>query len=448
MKKFLKNNWWYSIVFIVVFIFLNYLGFHHNYGDPIANYGFGYAISNGQVPYVDFNTISTPLYAFYSSLGLNIFNDYVVFLLEQTLLVTITFYLLYQMFGKKSFVLLLVTVIFQYCNIIGTYNYMCFFIMILLLYLEKNYKDKDYLIGIVLALGVLSKQTVGCFMIIPSLIFYYKDFKKLLRRFIGFLGPCFIFLIYLLLNGALYEFFNLCLFGLFDFASNNGVGGGKINTFWLVATLISLIISVIVIIRNKKNITNYYLFWGIFFVIPLFDMTHFAMYFNCIMIMLIPYIKINDKTLLALVYSISIPIAVICFMFWLSKDLVITKNTNNFKYNIHVKSAYENDNKYVEYINTFKDPIVISYFSMKYDIVTERELNYFSVLMYGNFGYDGTNRMINKVKGMHDQIFVVSIDDYEQDYEYSQFVKEVAEYVMKNCRKIDSKYGFEVYYKK
>lgn len=448
MKKCFKKNWWYSIVFIIVFIFLNYLGFNHNYGDPIANYGFAYAISIGQIPYVDFNTISTSLYAFYTSLGLNIINNYVVFLLEQTLLVTVTFYLLYQMFGKKSLVMLLVTVLFQYCNIIGTYNYMCFFIMILLLYLEKNYSNKDYLIGIILALGVLSKQTVGCFMLIPSIIFYHKDLKKLLRRFIGFLIPCSIFLIYLLCNGALYEFFNMCLFGLFDFAFNNGVGGGKINDFWLTETLVCLIISIFVILKNKKVISNYYLFWGIFFAIPLFDMTHFAMYFNCIAIMLLPYIKLNDKAVTALTFAISVPIAISCFYFWTTKDLVVTSKINNFGFNIHIKSSYINDNKYVEYINSFEKPIVIGYFAMKYDLISERELSYFDVPMYGNFGYNGTQRMIDMIEDMHDQIFVVSIADYEQNYEYSQFVKEMAGYVINNCEKIDEKYEFIVYYKK
>ena len=29
-----------------------------------------------------------------------------------------------------------------------------------------------------------------------------------------------------------------------------------------------------------------------------------------------------------------------------------------------------------------------------------------------------------------------------------QFAKEIADYVIKNCKKIDSKYGFDVYYKK
>ena len=69
--------------------------------------------------------------------------------------------------------------------------------MIVLILLEDKYKDKDYLIGVVIALAILSKQTVGVLLIIPSLVYYFKDKKKLLKRFIGLLIPSIIFVIYL-----------------------------------------------------------------------------------------------------------------------------------------------------------------------------------------------------------------------------------------------------------
>ena len=53
-------------------------------------------------------------------------------------------------------------------------------------------------------------------------------------------------------------------------------------------------------------------------------------------------------------------------------------------------------------------------------------------------------KMIDK---MHDQIFVVSMNDYNNDDEFSQFSKELAKYIMDNSKKIDSKHGFDVYYK-
>lgn len=42
-----------------------------------------------------------------------------------------------------------------------------------------------------------------------------------MKRLVGIIIPCFVFLIYLIYNNALYLFFDLCFFGLFDFAQKN-----------------------------------------------------------------------------------------------------------------------------------------------------------------------------------------------------------------------------------
>ena len=118
-----------------------------------------------------------------------------------------------------------------------------------------------------------------------------------------------------------------------------------------------------------------------------------------------------------------------------------------FNYNLHDKEAYQNLMKYDKYIDQYEDAIVVGYYSMYYDIINDRNLSYFDVLYYGNFGYNGTEKMINRIKDMHDQYFVVSFEDYKSDYEYSQFAKEVAHWIVSNCEEVDSKYAFVVYYK-
>ena len=444
--KFLKKNWWYLLVFIFIFCCLNFFGFNHNYGDPTNNYGFSYAIARGQIPYLDFNTVSTPLYAFYCAIFLLIYNNYVTFLLAQALLVTVTFYFLYQMFGKKASLFLVLMAVFTYSNIIGTYNYMCFFMMVVLVYLEKKYPNKDYLIGACIALSCLAKQTIGPFLIIPSIIFYHKDLKKLLRRFIGFLIPCIIFLIYLLVTGAFLPFLDLCFFGLFDFFNNNGVGGGQVHIWPFIFTLLSIVFSLILIIRHRKDIQNYYLFFGFLFAVPLFDFTHYAMYANCLLIMVLPYIQLPEKYLVSLSFAIFIPTCILLFIMW-PVDFVFTSDANHFNYNLHDKKVYQNLMKYDKYIDQYEDAIVVGYYSMYYDIINDRDLSYFDVLYYGNFGYNGTEKMINHIKDMHDQYFVVSFEDYKSDYEYSQFAKEVAHWIVSNCEEVDTKYAFVVYYK-
>lgn len=435
-------------IFLVSFFLIHILIFINNYGDPVNSYGFAKAIKMGQIPYLEFNTISTPLLAMYQSLFLHVYDDFIMINISQALLVTICFILLYKMFGKKSLILLVVSIVFECKNLVATYNFLSFFFLVLTIYMEKKHRDKDLLIGVILALGVLAKQTIGCFAIIPSIIFYRKDLKKLGKRFIGFLIPCFIFLIYLLWNNALYEFFDLCLFGLFDFGTKNGVGGGHIYGFGVGLSLILLIITVYLFIKNKNDINIYYMSLGFLYAFPLFDITHVAFWAMCFAVILLSYININERLLVRLVFSICIPYVILYGILWIGTwDLVITSKMNNFKYNIQRKSVYENVLKYNSFLNEYDDAIIIGY-SMTYTIMNDKELSYFSILYDGNYGYNGNQKMINKIKNMHDQIFIVSTGDFESADEFTQLSSDIAKYIIDNCEKIDSKYSLDVYYKR
>lgn len=448
MKKYFKNIGIFLVIFIVSFLTIHVLGFVNGYGDPINSYGFAKAISMGQIPYLEFNTISTPLYAMYQSLFLHIFDDFIMVNFSHALVIAVAVVLLYKLFGKKSLLLLLVVTCFQYKNIVPTYNSFSIFFIILLMYMEKEHSDKDLLIGILIALSVMAKQTVGCFMIIPSIIFYRKDLKKLFKRFLGFLIPCFIFLIYLLVNGALYQFFDLCLFGLFDFMNNNGVGGGHINILWVILSITLFIIGLIIIFKNKNDINNYYLISGILFAFPLFDVTHFAFWLTCFAMMILPLIKKYERYIVSISIATSIVVVVICFSFVVSiSDLVIMKELDHFRFNIHRKDIYNSLLSFDEFVDSYDDAVVIGYYSMNYTIINDRKFSYFDVLYDGNYGYNGIKKMKKKIDGMHNQIFVISMNDYKNSDEFSQFSKELAKYIMYNSKKIDSKYGFVVYYK-
>ena len=101
-----------------------------------------------------------------------------------------------------------------------SYNIFLYYLLVLLLYLEKNSKS-DYLIRFVLGVAVLTKQSVGACLLLPSL-YYIKDFSKIKKRILGFIVPIFLFVVYLVITGSFYSFLDLCVFGLFDFATGNG----------------------------------------------------------------------------------------------------------------------------------------------------------------------------------------------------------------------------------
>lgn len=448
MNKYLKKIGLFLLLFLVVFITVWLLGFINNCFDPLNSYGFSKAIMMGQVPYRDFNTVTTPLYAFYQSVFLFIYDDFIMIMISQALLVTISACLIYKMFGKKSFILLLVVFLVQYKALVATYNFMCLFMIILLIYLEKYHNDKDYLIGFVIGLGLLSKHIPGVFLIIPSIIFYRRSGNKLVRRFIGFLGPCLSFLIYLFVTGALFEFFNLCLFGMLDFGNDNGVAGGNVHLFYIVTTLLTFIYSLYLLFKNKKDINIYYLIFGVFFAIPLFDITHTSIWFLCFCMIVLPYIKkyVREISYLCLVLFCFFSIFWI-FMWFSFKELCFTKELNHFRYYIQDKSTYNNLLIIDKFVSEYDSPIILGHFSMQYSIIHDKELDSFSILYRGNFGYNGIDKMLNKIKKMNDQIFLISISDYKNSDKDSQFCKELAEYVIKNCKFIEEKNGFYVYYK-
>ena len=444
MIKFIKNNYHYLILFIFIFLTYSFLIFPNNYGDPFANYGFSYAITRGLLPYLDFNTISTPLYSFVMSIGLFIWNNYSMFLLEQALLVTVMFYLLNKIYGKKSYILLLVIYILGCFSINATYNFFSFFLIIVLLLLEDKYKDKDYLIGIVIGSIILSKHTIGILLIIPSLIYYFKDKKKLLKRFIGLLIVGLIFIIYLLLTNSFMKFIDLCVLGLFDFSTKNG---HAFNIFFYLSIII-FIVSFIITIRNKKDIKNLYLLLGISFVIPLFDLCHFSIYTLCLTLQLLPFIKKHENYFGLLAFILSIIISIVTFIN-INKIYhpVKNKNIKHFEYINNGKYNYDTTIKYFKIFDEYKNALILSYSKMQYDISRDKDIDYFDVLLYGNFGYNGSNKMIERIKKLHNIYIIVDERSYLEKNSDSQFDKTVVEYVIKNYKQVEKRDRFLIYYK-
>ena len=72
----------------------------------------------------------------------------------------------------------------------------------------------------------------------------------------------------------------------------------------------------------------------------------------------------------------------------------------------------------------------------------ETEILEASKLLNGSIG-GGNTRFLE----LFDRYIIVDMNSYNRDGEDEQFAKEIADYVIHNCKKIESKYGFDVYYK-
>ena len=452
MLNFIKK--YKHLIFIFIFTFLIYelFGFYLVYGDTNSSFGFSYAIIRGEVPYRDFNIISTPLYAFVMSIGLKIFNNYLMFILQQSTLITIQFYFLYKMFGKKSFLIYLSMILLFLYSFLPTYNYLCIFMLTIILYLEKEHNGKDYLIGLFIGLAILSKHTVGVFFILPTLIIYYKDIKKILKRALGALLPGAIFIIYLLITNSFNNFVDLCVLGLFDFSSNNA----NVFRIWTFLVLVLFIVELIILFAHKKDIANYYLILTLLFSVPLYDIQHFSLCLNCFTIMILPYISFKDKYITKVVIPSIIGFSVgYFFMFaFCDNTIEIASQLKLYNYSIRYKDEYESlliinkmiSKDYKKYNNVIFHG---GYYQMVLDEINDRNITYYDVLLYGNYGYNGSENIVKKLKKEHDCLFIYPSHVLKE--ELGQYDKKIIRYVRNNWKKLEnteySKYKYDVYYK-
>ena len=444
MINFIKKNYYYFIFFIFIFLLYSYIAYPLLYADPTANYAFSYAIVQGEIPYLDFNIISTPLYSYLLSVGLLIWNNFSMILLEQALLVTIMFYLLNKIFDKKGFILLITVNFVGFFCINPTYNYMAVFMLVLILLFEKKYSDKDYLIGILIGLAILSKHTIGAFFILPSIIYYFKDKKKLLRRFIGLLCVGIIFILFLLITGSFMQFLDLCIFGLFDFSSNNS----HPTTIYFYLSILIFLISLIITIKNKNDITNYYLLFTYAFVVPIFDLHHFSYYIFCFSMQLLQFIKKYETYLSKLSLLLFVIISTLFGINVRSIETpVLNKKINHYQYIFNGVKNYDNNISIFKMFDKYEDALIISYYKMLYDITRDKKIDYFDVPLYGNAGYNGSEKMISRIKKMHNKYIIVDMFCYDEKNKDSQFDKKIAKYVIDNYKKIEDNGKFAVYYK-
>ena len=128
---------YYKYILLFLFFLFILIVFSNNGNDTIWNYGMAHAIRMGEVPYKDFNIISTPLYAFVMSLGLFIKDTYFIFILEQAFLLTI-FIFFVEKLVNRNYILVLISLCFPIFNLLfPNYNFLVLLLLTIIIYLEK-----------------------------------------------------------------------------------------------------------------------------------------------------------------------------------------------------------------------------------------------------------------------------------------------------------------------
>lgn len=439
MSKYLtKKNIFLAIALFFIFLIWNLILVPVNL-DEIWNYGFSHNIYSGLVPYRDFNMIITPFYNFLMSLGFHLFgSSMLVFHVEQAILLVILCFMLFYLLKDKGW-LVIVFFFFPLPASFPNYNFFLFFLLVLLFILEKN-KNNDYLIGFVVGLLILTKQSVGFCILLVSLLYYVRDFKKVIRRCLGTIIPIFIFCIYLLITNSFLAFLDLCLFGLFDFASENGNG----FNFYFLLFLFFVGLTIYFIIKDKRKIYNYYALAFYSILIPLMDSYHFQFVFMVFLVLFLMRVKRLPIKPVLLCFGIIIGVFVVSFSYRFDEKVVYPNYVNHFEYRLLENSNLEITKGVNELISKYKGSEIIFLNSNAYyfKLINDMPISYFDLINMGNWGYDGSNKLLKGIKRHKDALFVV---DKSELLLGGQIDKKAILYVIDNGQKIDEVFMYDIY---
>ena len=412
--------------------------------DEIWNYGFSYNILNGKIPYLDFNIVLTPLFSFIMTLPLMIFgNNILVFNIFNIFIILGCFLLLHNIIDDNMWLCALIFFI-PFPILYPSYNLFLLLLFLYLIYLEKNEKS-DYLIGFIVGCLILTKQSVGVFLLLPCLLYYLKNKKKFISRLIGCIIPCSIFLIYLLITKSFMSFLDLCLFGLFDFAGNNSVT----SKFYLFVFILICLVTIIFIVKEPKNIYNYYALMFYSISIPLFDAYHVG--FQILVFVLLCFINLNFLKRLP-IYSFAIFLVVYACLFVSysygnisSFKKMYPNNINHFEYRYLGSKQVDFTNEVSNYIKKNKDYKYMFLDSNGYyfRIINDESASYLDLINMGNWGYNVSDKLINSIKKLpkNTRFFIDGVELVGQ----RQIDRRAIKYVIKHGKKVDKVGLYDIY---
>lgn len=445
MEKFnYKSLIKYGLIFIYCFFALAFF-YTVLRGDLYVNYGFSYAIRMREVPYVDFNLVILPFAPVLYSVFLMLSKSIIFYYLGQAFLLTLFSYFIFKILKNKAwiyFVILSLPFPTTMASVLFPgYNFLLLFLTVIIIYLEKNNKS-DYLIGILLGCLFLTKQTVGGLLCLASIYYLFSDYKKVLKRVAGFLIPILICFLYLLFSHSLYNCFDLCFLGLFDFGHSNFY----YDKFYLICFIFAFVVLVYRIIKRPKDITNYYLLLFSSCVYPLIEHYHVSLFFALFFLILLADFNFSkDVSKHSLILILVISFALVFSEFKNTKIV----NYCNLELSIFPARYIESVEKLDRYLEKENKNVIYflrgseNYF---YKIKNDSFITYFDLPNYGNYGYNGTKKIISKLDNLSD-VFVVVDESLKNDSNKAQqYIKEGMDLIVKKGKLVKKINNYLIYY--
>ena len=372
-NKFIK----YILTFIVIFlIMLFFCTFQYIDNDQVWTYGFSYNISQGLVPYKDYNMIIGPLYSLIFSFPMVLFGNYLfVFKLFHIIFYSIVLTFCYAKLGKKTIFLM-----FSYFvqNTACWYNvFVATLLIIIFLLIDSNSKYKDLFIGLLIGVILMTKHNIGFFLFI---VYFFTSKKKIQNSFYVSI-PVFISLLYLIVTDSLFGYINFCFLGGVNFIS---------NFLYDIPTLIILIVIVIYLVKKyikTKDVKILYLFAVLSVIFPLVETVHLLIFFIPFTYYILLFEK-DKKCLYVNYYFLIVGVISIVIQFVFVTHFKYFNIKDNFlKFTFLQNGVCETLNNYSNYMKKI-DGNIILFVHQAYSIrlINNQTPGFYDLINKGNLG--------------------------------------------------------------
>jgi len=81
------------------------------------------------------------------------------------------------------------------------------------------------------------------------------------------------------------------------------------------------------------------------------------------------------------------------------------------------------------------------FFKIKHNL----DITYFDLPNYGNYGYNGVDKLIRRIKKVKNSYFVIDISAYDSTSPTQQYIREAVDYIMEQGVKIKEIGYYQVY---
>ena len=382
------------------------------------------------------------------------------------------------------------------------YNYLFLLIVLMIAFLEvrdlkknENFNfNHNLCVGLLTGLAFLTKQTIGLLLIIVVIFEVFIYMKKIgfdlkLTKFIKLIGvrifgmmiPIAMFLIYLGVNEAFNDFINYAIKGVREFSNNVPYYRLLNSTDYKIAIISRLFIIVygslfitfiLECVKNKKmkdGLINIYILAicsipVIAIIYPISDDFHLIVA-SVFVLIVVAYLlifllnEINKFVKFDVFYKKLLLIGLLFIIILISLKNVIIERNLNIKENVlvpfkHYEGIYVPEylsnrisdvtDKVRSYSNSGRESIIIDAEAAIYDIVLNKYKKNYDMLLIGNIGERGVEKIINEIKDSHNVYYFVKNPQYALNW---QLPEDIIDYIRNNLKYHETVSVFDVYYK-